>query len=268
MLVETRVGRLYVEVVGKGPEVVLWHSLLCDGGMWREQVDALSDRFRFVNVDGPGHGRSAPMRRGFSLDDCVTAGVQVMDAVGVERAAWCGLSWGGMVGMRLAVQHPDRLAALVLMDTSARRERAAKRPGYLVLATIACTIGPVRPLGRVLAPIFFSDRARRDQPELVERVVSELSRMDPASIAHAADAVVFDRDDVSDRLSTIEAPTLVVVGEDDGATPPAEARLLAERIPRAELLTVPDASHLSALERPDLVNDALGAFLERHVTRT
>src|SRR5688500_4791150 len=137
MLVETKVGRLFVETVGEGPEVFLWHSLLCDGGMWREQVAALRDQFRLINVDAPGHGRSGPIRRGFTLGDCVDAAVQVMDATGAKRPGFAGLSWGGMVAMRLALRHPERVAALALLDTSARSEMLEKKLKYRVLLGIA-----------------------------------------------------------------------------------------------------------------------------------
>jgi len=265
MLVDTRCGRLFVEVVGTGPDIVLWHSLLCDGGMWLGQVRGLSERYRLINIDGPGHGRSGLLRRGFSLADCVEAAVTVLDAVGAERVAWCGLSWGGMVGMRFALRHRERLAALVLMDTSARAEALEKRLAYRALATIARTVGPRRPLARVLAPIFFSPQTRRDKPQMVERFVESVSHMDRVSLGHAVDAVIFDRTDISDEIRHVDVRTLVLVGEEDRATPPREAELITRQIPGAELATIPEAGHLSALEQPGAVNAQLERFLSAHV---
>jgi pimeloyl-ACP methyl ester carboxylesterase len=84
--------------------------------------------------------------------------------------------------------------------------------------------------------------------------------MDPASVGHAVDAVIFDREDLRDRIGRIRLPTLVMVGRDDVATPPAKAREIAERIPGAELVEIPDAGHLSALEQPERVTEALLRF--------
>lgn len=261
MLVETPCGRLFVETVGEGPDVVLWHSLLCDGGMWRPQVDALRDRYRLINIDGPGHGRSAPTRAPYTLDDCVTAAEQVMEALGVERAAWCGLSWGGMVGMRLALRRPDRVSALVLMDTSARAEDPIKKVRYRILEAITRAVGPIPPVQRRIVPLFFTEDTQRARPELVQRFVDHIQRMDRGSLVHAVDAVIFTRDDISAEIGRIEARALVMTGEEDRATPMAEAELIADQIEGARLVRIPRAAHLANLEQPEIVNDEISRFL-------
>src|SRR5688572_14109075 len=136
MLVETpRCGRLFVDVRGEGPPIVLWHSVLCDGGMWSSIPDELARTHRVINVDGPGHGRSSKVGA-YTLDDCVDAALAVLDACGAKSAIWCGLSWGGMVGMRLALRAPERLRGLVLIDTNADKEVPRKLPSYRALAAI------------------------------------------------------------------------------------------------------------------------------------
>lgn len=262
MLVDTgRTGRLHVEQRGDGEPIVLWHSLLCDGRMWEGQVPALARTRRVVCIDAPGHGRSGRVREPYTLDDCVDAALAVMDATGVGRAAFCGLSWGGMVGMRLSARAPDRVSALVLMDTSARAERPWKKGPYRVLAAIARRIGPPAAMSRGLSPIMFGDETLRRRRDLVDRFVAGLCAMDPPSLGHAVDAVIFDRGDVLDRLGAIRCPTLVVVGEQDRATPIHESRRIVERIDGATLVTIPGAGHLSAWEEPRRVNDALLGFL-------
>lgn len=267
MLVDTCVGRLFVEVVGEGEDVLLWHSLLCDGSMWRPQIRLLSDRYRFINVDGPGHGRSQPLRRGYSLWDCAEAAREVLDAVGVERAGFAGLSWGGMVGMRLAMRYPTRVRALALCDTNARRDPPWKLGAYGVLAAVERLFGPLEPLVRVLVPIYFSPVTVRTKPELVADFLERVTRMDAAALAFAVDAVLFSRDDVTDDLARISAPTLVLVGEDDRATPVGESEHLVRHIRGARLVRIPDAGHLSSLEQPSFVADELEAFFDEHLTR-
>jgi 3-oxoadipate enol-lactonase len=266
MLVDTRCGRLFVHESGDGPPVVLWHSLLCDTGMWRFQIPKLAERYRVLSIDGPGHGRSGITHTQYSLDDCVEAALAVLDAAEIDRCAWVGLSWGGMVGMRLAARHPERVAALVLMDTSAHRERRVKKAAYRPLAAITKRVGPVRPLVEgIVARIMFAPQTRRDAPEKVEGFVGTLLRMDAESLIHALDAVIFERDDVTAELSRIEAPTLVMVGAHDRGTPPAEADHLAAHIRQSRLVRIPEAGHLSALEQPDRVNGALLSFLGENV---
>ncbi len=260
MLVETPAGRLFVEVSGQGPDVVFWHSLLCDGGMWQAQIAALSPRYRCIVIDGPGHGRSAPLLRGFTLNDCVDAMVSVMDRVGTTKPIVCGLSWGGMVAMRLAVAHPGRVRGLALLATSARAERGWKKPGYMALAGIARTVGASPQLCKLIEPLFFAGDTRRHRPEVVAEFSRRLSCMDRASVGYACDAVIFDREDFSPSLGRIRVRTLVMVGDEDRATPVIEAEHIARLIPGARLVRVPGAGHLVAIDGAETVNDEL----ERH----
>lgn len=253
MLVETRCGRLFVEDRGEGPAVVLWHSLLCEGGMWVGQLGPLAERHRVLCIDAPGHGRSAPTSRPYSLDDCVDALFEVLDAAGVEKAALVGLSWGGMVGMRAALRRPERIASLVLLDTNADAESPEVLPRYRAMAFVARRFGAMPVLLDRLEPIFFSPRTRAEKPEIVRDFRERLAAMDPASIGHAVDAVIFRRRDLRSELSRIRCPTLVACGIDDVATPVVRSEDIVRRIPGAQLALVPRAGHLSAWERPELV---------------
>lgn len=264
MLVETRCGRLFVEEHGKdlpGLPVVLWHSLLCDGGMWKAQIDALDGRARVINVDAPGHGKSAPTTRRYGIEDSSEAAIEVLDALGIERCKWVGLSWGGMVGMRLALRHPRRIERLALLDTNADAETKEKLPSYRVLAFLARTIGPIPMLLDRIVPIFFSPETIRERPDVVATFRQRLAAMDRASIGHAVDAVIFTRRDLRPEIGRIDCPTLVMVGADDVATPAQRADDIVSRIAGARLVTIPGAGHLSAWEQPGAVNAALLPFL-------
>lgn len=262
MLVETsRCGRLYVEVRGTGPSLVLWHSLLCDGGMWGPLPEALSRRWRVVNIDAPGHGRSAPIDTPYTLDDCVDATIEVLDACGARRVVWCGLSWGGMVGMRLALRAPQRVAALILIGTNADAEAPKNWPKYRAMAAIARILGPIPPLLDRLEPIFLSPHTRARNPALVRAFRRTVASMDRASIRRAVDAVIFGRDDVRASLPRIAVPTLVVVGADDVATPRERSEDIVARIRGARLVEIPRAGHLAAWEQPEAVRVVIEEFL-------
>jgi len=265
MLIETqRCGRLFVEVRGKerGPTLCFWHSLLCDGGMWAPMIAKLEGRFRIVNIDAPGHGRSSPAPDRWSMDDSVDAAIEVLNALGIERCVWIGLSWGGMVGMRLALRVPERLAGLVLFDTSAHAESRRKLPSYFVMAAIARRIGPTPRLLDRIVPIMLSRTSRDGRPAIVQQFRERLSAMDPTSIGRAVDAVIFRREDIRSKLPSIRVPALVICGDEDVATPMDRSEAIARGIRGATLQRIARAGHLSAWEEPETALAYVEPWLE------
>ncbi len=263
MRIPTEVGELYVEDEGHGPPVVFWHSYLHHGGMWQAQLAALRGRHRTISIDAPGHGRSEALRRPIDMDACARAVGSVLDARGVGRATFVGLSWGGMVAMTLAVRAPARLSAMALFDTSCRREPLRKRVEYMALGTIERAIGvPPFLLDRV-EPLFFCDETRRTRRDRVDAWRSYVVRMDAMSIWYGLRCIV-ERRDLERELRAVRIPTVVVVGAEDRAQPPRESEAIAAAIPGARLAVIPRAGHLSALERPDEANAILDDFLGRH----
>ncbi|MEO7097371.1 MAG: alpha/beta fold hydrolase, partial [Polyangiales bacterium] len=226
MRVPTTLGELYVEDHGHGPPVVLWHSFLHHGGMWRAQVDALVSRHRVLVIDAPGHGRSGRVERDFDMSDCAVAATQVMDACGLDRVAWCGLSWGGMVGMTLAIEHPTRLGALVVMDTSCREEPRKNRIEYRLLGTIFRNIGMAPFLLRKVEKLFFTEDTRRNDRAMVDEWAGYVARLDRESTWKALHCI-FDRRDLTEALARVRIPTLVICGELDKAQPLRESKAIA-----------------------------------------
>src|SRR6478609_7548868 len=135
--VRTRLGRLFYDEIGRtrhagDPAIVLLHGLLFDGGMWRGQIEPLSALGRVVVFDGPGHGKSEPAPR-FMLEEHADAMFDALGEIGIRRAVIVGISWGGMVGMRLALQHPEKVAGLAILDSSAEAETFVNRVRYRAL---------------------------------------------------------------------------------------------------------------------------------------
>jgi 3-oxoadipate enol-lactonase len=264
MLIETRrCGTLWVDVQGNGPPIVFWPSVFCDGAMWSTIPARFARAYRTIVIDPPGHGRSSRIREPYTMEDCVDAAISVLDRLGIARAHWCGLSWGGMVGMRLALRQPDRVASLVLIDTNADVESRDKLPAYRVLALFARLVGRSPRLLDRLEPIFFSPRTIRENRPIVDAFRRHVTAMDRESVNRVLDAVIFGRDDVRAKLPQIGAPTLVIVGRDDVATPRARSEDIRARIRGADLVEIPDAGHLSAWERPDAVGEAIERFLPK-----
>ena len=259
--VNTTVGRLWVEEAGAGPAVVLWPSLFCDASLWRHQVDELARDHRLLLVEGPGHGRSEPRQMPFTLEDCARATVEILDAAGLDRAVLAGLSWGGMTFMRAALQAPERVAALVLIDTSADPERRLESIRIRGLELLFRRFGFLNTIERAIIKALLGRTARRERPEIAADLASRFRQWNPEGLARAVRAVILDRKSILHDLARISCPTLVIVGEEDQATPPACSERIVRRIPGARLVRIARAGHLSALEAPMEVNRVMRSFL-------
>lgn len=252
-------ARICWERSGDGPPVLLGHSLLCDGRMWGHVAPDLARRHRVLNVEARGHGRSG-VGGPFSLDDLGGDWLAILDREGIDRAVLVGLSMGGMTAMRLALRAPERVAGLALLDTSADPEPWKARLKYRVMAEIVRHVGLPRRFVETVSRAFFGATTRRERPDLVAAEAERLLARDTRPLYHATRAV-FDRGGVLHRLGAIACPTLVLVGAEDAATPPSRARRIAAAIPGARLAEVPRAGHLTPLEAPTAVLEALTAFL-------
>lgn len=255
-------ARVHYEVTGSGPAVLLGHSLLCDTGMWKGVAPRLAERYRVINVEARGHRRStAPAP--FTLEDLAGDWQAILDAERVERAFLVGLSMGGMTAMRLALRAPARVAGMVLLDSNGDEEERIRRLRYGLLEAIYRRLGVIKPLERPIAKIMFGATTLRERPHLVAELVETMKGHDRAQLSRAIEAV-FRRGPILDRLAAIGVPTLVLVGEEDRATPIVKSRRLAAAIPGARYEALPRAGHLSALEEPDAVAARVLAFLDEH----
>jgi 3-oxoadipate enol-lactonase len=260
----TRVQRqgnhIAFEAVGDGPAVVLLHSFLCSGAMWQNQVGPLAAQNRVINIDCRGHGASSGVSKAFNLYDMVEDVLAVLDVLGIGRAVWAGLSIGGMIALRGALRAPDRLSALILADTDAGSERLWSRLKYGALGWLVrvCGISPVLPQ---IARQMFGRTTRQKQPDLVAQWVDRFAHVDIPSALRTLQALN-ERDDLFPRLAEINVPALVLVGAEDRSLPPDRSRRLARALPRARLVEIPGAGHLSSLEQPAAVTSAMLDFLQ------
>jgi pimeloyl-ACP methyl ester carboxylesterase len=178
----------------------------------------------------------------------------------IERAVWAGLSIGGMVAMRAAIAVPDRVAGLILVDTHAGPESLYKKLKYRVMALGVRTIG-VRPFLPAICKLMFGVTTRRRNPELVTAWKERFASVDVPSMLLALRALV-RRDSVTAHLGQINVPSLVIVGDEDASLPPTLSREIASALANASLVVIPEAGHLSALEKPEAVTEAMLGFLD------
>ena len=252
--------RIHFEDVGSGPPVVLGHSFLCSGEMWASQVEPLAERYRVINIDARGHGRSGKLTAPFDLYDMVADVVAVLDALEIERAVWAGLSIGGMVAMRAAITVPDRVSGLILVDTHAGAETLYKKLKYRAMGLGVKTFG-TRPFLPEISKLMFGSTTRRGNSALVDDWQQRFASVDVPSMILGI-GVLVRRDSVIDRLPQIEVPSLVIVGDEDVSLPPPCSREIASALPNSSLVVIPKSGHLTALEQPEAVTEAMMNFLD------
>lgn len=233
------------------PVVVLSNSLGATRAMWDPQVPALAERFRVITYDTRGHGESPVPDGPYSIDDLVDDVVALLDRLGVERAHVAGLSLGGMTGMRLAAREPQRVHRLALLCTSAL---LGPRQNWLDRAHTARTEG-TGALAPVVVGRWFTPEFAAAEPKTVARMEAMIAAQPGEGYASCCEAIA-DLDLLAD-LPSIAAPTLVISGWQDPATPPEHQQTIVDGIPDAELLTVSPGAHLANVEQALQVTGAL-----------
>jgi 3-oxoadipate enol-lactonase len=231
---------------GSGPLVVLLHPLAEAGELWRRLIDDLTPLFRVVAPDARGHGASKWDGEQFSVPDLADDVAALVDHFGAGSARVAALSMGGCTAVALAVRHPGLVHSLVLAGATADYG-PGKAATWGERAEKAVTVPREKQLA-FQVDRWFSPRFLEQDPAEVERVSRIFT--ETASQAHAAACRALGAYDDSARLGEITAPTLVLVGEDDYATPPAMAEALHAGIASSRLQVLPEVRHLSLVESP------------------
>ncbi|WP_156759899.1 alpha/beta fold hydrolase [Microbacterium karelineae] len=235
------------------PTIVLASSLGTDRTMWRDQLELFPSDWNVVAFDLPGHGESALSPSTPTIDDFADGVISVVDELGVDTFAFCGLSIGGAIGQSLAARYPARVDSLILASTgltiltpTGLRDRSARvlREGTGWIADLSGTR-------------WFAEAFQQSHEETVAAHLDHLRRMDPRAYSDACLALAgFDG---SDYAAAITASTLVIAGEVDHATPPEKSEELAASISGAQLRLIPGAAHICNVEKPveftELVRD-------------
>lgn len=250
---------LHYGIEGNGPALLLLHSFLCSGAMWKEQVSTLAEQFRVITVDLRGHGESTGADQPLTLYDLVDDILALLDKEKIPAAIWAGLSIGGMIALRAALQAPERVTALVLMDTHAGPERPLKKIRYRAMVTAARIFG-VKPLIPQVNQLMFGHNTLIQKEELVQEWAPRFAAVPISTISNTV-AALCERDDLRPRLGDIRQPTLVIVGEEDKSLPPPYSIEIAKGIAQAQLRIISRAGHLSALEQPEAVTAQMSDFL-------
>jgi 3-oxoadipate enol-lactonase len=227
------------------PVLMLSNSLGTNLAMWEDQLAVLAGRFRVLRYDQRGHGRSPATPGPYAIAELAGDALDLLDRLGLERVSFCGVSLGGMTGMWLAINSPERLERLALCCTSAHlppRERWTERAATVRAHGIEAVVDAQ--LERWFTPALAELR-----PEALERTRQAL--LDTPAEGYAGCCEAIAAHDLRGELGAIRTPTLVLAAADDPATPPEHGRLIAAGIGGARLVVLEQGRHLAAVESPE-----------------
>ncbi len=250
------------EVAGAldNPAVVLHHPLATNLSVWDELTAALASDYRVIRFDARGHGATEAPAGPYEFATLTRDVIALMDHLGVAKAAYIGVSMGGMIGQHLAIAHADRFYGFMLVSTSSRtapemRANWLDRVGAVAAKGMASQVEPA--IGRWLAQASMRNTA------LVARLSDMIATTPAAGYCGWCEAI--STLDTIGRLPGVVAPVTVVVGEEDQATPPAAAAIIHNAIPGSKLIVMPSASHQCMVEQPAAFAAIARAFLDRDV---
>ena len=262
LLLPTLRGPLHVWVQGeeRAPTVVMTHSILCSSMMWERQAGLLAQRgFRVVRVDARGHGRSPAAGDTCTMVDLADDTIAVMDALDIDRVHYVGLSLGGMSGFGLALRHPRRIASLVLCAARADTPPPVAAP-WDERIEIARAAGSCEPLAASTLERWFGRPFLDAHPDLARRFHDTAAQTTVDGFVACARAI--QSLDYLEQVLTIDAPTTLIVGANDGVLPQAMAELRL-RIRGSELRTIASAGHLPNVDQPESFDAALLDHFDR-----
>jgi len=260
MLIKVNGIQMNHELSGQesGQVVMLSHSLGSSLVMWNPQSESLEPRFRVLRYDTRGHGGSEAAQGPYALEMLGQDAISLMDALKLDKVHWVGLSMGGMIGQFIALNHPDRLWSLILCDTAALTPKESQ-------PMIQERINTVREKG--MTPLMEPTMERWFTPsflclnsQMLSVIRKQFLGTPVAGYIGCTEAI--RKLNYLDRLSEIEVPTLIMVGEDDPGTPVSASKAMHERILESKLSILPSARHLSNVEQPQAFNETLVSFLK------
>jgi 3-oxoadipate enol-lactonase len=255
-------GRTRYLEAGTGTPVVLLHAFPLNADMWRPQLAHVPDGHRYIAPDLRGFGPAATDRPSSATTTMAEMASDVgllLDALEIQHATIGGLSMGGYVAFALFRLAPERFSGLLLADTRSQADTAEGREARRKMVELLRQHGPSAVADEML-PRLLGDTTRRERPAIASLVRAMIDANPPDGIAGAMEAMK-DRPDSTPLLARISMPTLIVVGEEDRLTPPADAESMHRQIAGSRLVTLPRAGHLSNLEAPDDFSRTLADFL-------
>lgn len=247
---------------GAGDPLIFAHGFPFDCTIWESQLATVPDGWWFIAPDLRGFGAStAPGSGPLTMDSFADDLIGLMDHLDIKQAVVCGLSMGGYVALSLARRHPNRLRALVLLATRAKADGPETRKNRHAMAARVRAENSSRPVVDSMLPTLVSAHSRMRIPDLAPRLTKVMNGVAPDTLARALEGMA-ERKDYTSELPGINAPTMLVRGEQDEIIPAADMETIARTVPGAHLELMTLVGHLPNLEAPDVFNVALAKWLK------
>ena len=240
------------------PALVFSNSLGTNYGMWQQQFNALKDQFFVVCYDTRGHGASSTPTGPYSLKQLGEDVIQLLDHLQIAKAAFCGISMGGLTGQWLAIHYPERFSHVVVCNTAAK---IGQEQAWLDRAALVKAQG-LQPIADTAASRWFTAPFIQSHAAVVSNLQNDLAAGSAEGYANCCAALA--KADVREQLKDITVPVLIVAGQQDPVTTVADAQFMQNQIPNSQLVEI-DASHISNVEQPTVFNQKLKNFLQMNV---
>jgi pimeloyl-ACP methyl ester carboxylesterase len=258
--VQNQGARIYWDEQGAGEPLLLIMGLGYPSAMWHRSRPVLAKQYRTIALDNRGSGLSDVPPGPYPMSLMASDAAAVLDAAGEDSAHVFGVSMGGMIAQEFALQYPKRVRSLILGCTAAGGPTAVRAEAEVNRVLMSRDLTPEE-MARAMRPYVY------DSHTLVEKIEEDLEvrrKWFPKPEGYAAQLQGILAWESYSRLSQITAPTLVIHGESDLLIPPANGKLIAERIPGAEFVLLPHASHIFATDQPEAAHNAVLKFLSEH----
>mmetsp|Transcript_19920 Transcript_19920/g.25787 ORF Transcript_19920/g.25787 Transcript_19920/m.25787 type:complete len:275 (+) Transcript_19920:52-876(+) len=245
------------------PVILFSHGFMMDHSMFKSQIDRFSSEFRCIAWDERGFGETPTGDKPFTYWDSASDAIGLLDHVGVEKAVFCGMSQGGYLSLRAAISHPDRVQALIIIDSKAQAETPDTCEQFKQMLTIL-NGDDEEAYEQVLAGI--ANMILGDDQLNTEWMQKWRARRKTHPLDIPMDTLI-TRDDITDRIASIKCPTLVIHGTADKAIDIYSGIELSNALPNCHsFVQVEDAAHAPNMSHPDIVNEAIATFLSSHIT--
>lgn len=247
------------------PVMLFAHGLLWNTRMYDKQVEHFQENYRCIAFDFRGQGQSQVTKSGYDMETLTEDTLGLLAALNIEKCHFVGLSMGGFIAQRIALKHPERLLSLTLLETSADPEDPKNVPQYRKLVKAIRWLGIKRVSNKVM-PIMFGSTFLADKSRQSERKqwLTMLQGNRKGGVIKATMGVI-ERTGTYEQLGNIITPTLIVVGDEDAATPYSKSERIHFAIKGSKLAVIKGAGHTATVEEPEQVNRVMSQFLENCV---
>jgi 3-oxoadipate enol-lactonase len=261
-IAKTKNVNIYYEIIGQGEPLVMIRGISSNVDHWYEQVPVLSQKYQLLLFDNRAIARSSDPGGSFSTRDMAADTVGLMEAVGIKKAHVLGYSMGGMIAQEIALVYPEKVNGLILVATDCGISlRIKAKPEFSRLFSEMIRLG-TNEAKKAAAGCLFAKQTLDTRPDIIQRYTEVSLRFPASQKTLGRQWAAITQHDACNRLAKISSPTLVITGSEDELIPPQNAKVMAQRIPVAQMISIDGGGHLFLIEQPEAFNEAVIGFLD------